>query len=1573
MKTLKRSRVAAFILGLLLLVNLFSVLKIESFASPVTTEDGQWAITPKWTLNSDAAQNQTDIDFRPGDTLNYSMNFQKQGSGQFNGDEVFTVYVRTEFYSGLPDHNLALNNPVLASFNGSDGNPAVRIFDAASVVPAATVSREISGKSYTYYQYDVKFNKVAYTNQGDIFDDSDYADSVKAAFDTMNTVNVQFSLSWKSAMETIARLVPIIVESGSTVLFGQEIVHTNPDPVVPVNEPVTRKHTYGVFRANGTGDISSYKAMPYTTTTVLPGDLVVFEIKISGTEGTVSSVIDELPSGYVLVAPGTVGPWSSPDPNHNNNGRKLNLNWSAVSDAYLTGGRTSPDYTAYKYTFPAPVDLAAAGGKTYVYIWAVVKENFDLTGHLTNTAYSTGEFQGSGFTTPGSSVSYHDMQTEKGKFYDVAAVILYSEGINSAGWPMTTEVLNAAVGHKFYAGIAVINQGTIGIRNPEVRVYIPEGIGVDTAGNTYTDNLGNVWNRGADVTNNDDWGTLQTWICNVSPAIDTKHQLNNGVIVPGDGHDNDNYVQFNGNMSNAYMLDLPLVVKAGTFRPEQYYSAVEVSYFADGADPGKNTASMPAIADKDSTPDNDPFNDLAGTLVSSGAKEIDNRVTGHALQFPAQDEDDFDFAALKVVSSAAKVTDVITKRRVATTNPSEIQTALDGWSSPGAPYVPVSSDADGNGVIINADDNYLIYEIWLNKDGLQSMYGAKFEDQLPKGLRYMPADDTNGKVNNEKIVYGQDSYMRISSYAGNPRVPADDGSGDMVISHAEGMYIYSVQFGGVDNDPGTYQYVLTPDHITTTLSDDRTKYTMEWPKTGSPDDEKYHKAYKIVFLAVIDKTKIDYSNIYANTAKFKYNSIEKSAVESDQVYWKADSGSAYVKKFVQTDNNPAGSFTFPIYAGGTPHRYQDGSGINRMISSDTLSVSYAVRVRSGTGSPLRASDINVYDSIADPAAIDSVTNIRTEGFKAAPGTLYALDGDLQSPVALTPGSEAVSASYNDFTGMLHITNSAVMPAMQAYYVYFTVNYKAASFKAGQVIKNTVTGSTVSSVIPLNIRVVKQDESGNALSGYEFKAYYAKAGFLGGTSYFPQTTAEADMPAPSGSAAVKNTAGDDVTLNSLSPSFSFIPPDYLTKSDNSWYIVLTETVAPDGYSSNAGSQYVLHVVKAADGTLSIDPVTSASVDVITSVADGKTTATIRNNRDNRNIAAPQYDLALQKWVAKVNGADVSPAQTGRESGIVPTTVSPGDLVTFNIRITNQSDDVAQPVGITDYLGYIDPAHGKNTLEFVSASTAPENRHWTITPEGYYYLDWATYCGDKQISGLIARGDANAVIVSIVLKVPVGAANNLVIRNIAEIDGIKDGGGADVPDIDSTNNSNASDNGTMKDNVIDEHYQTNGTVDSSKDHDASDFAEVVVTVPPNPRTPDKPNTTTPTPSASPTPTPSNTTPTPLISPTPTPMVTPTPPPYSERPTVPIDPETVDRGNPPRYLEPIPPEMIPAGWHEVTRVDDNGQIYYTIEEDEIPQTELPNTGGVGIGLTALLGGLLIAAGLAVRFKKIEEDASK
>ncbi|SOE20437.1 conserved repeat domain-containing protein/gliding motility-associated C-terminal domain-containing protein [Spirosomataceae bacterium TFI 002] len=233
------------------------------------------------------------------------------------------------------------------------------------------------------------------------------------------------------------------------------------------------------------------------------------------------------------------------------------------------------------------------------------------------------------------------------------------------------------------------------------------------------------------------------------------------------------------------------------------------------------------------------------------------------------------------------------------------------------------------------------------------------------------------------------------------------------------------------------------------------------------------------------------------------------------------------------------------------------------------------------------------------------------------------------------------------------------------------------------------------------------------------------------------------------------------------------------------LVATQTTNPDGsylFTNLTPGDYVVVFGKPSG----FEPTTPNSIngtDSNDSDADPSTGAspivTLTSGQTNRTIDAGFYmtevfDLALRKTS-------------------IQTTVVAGAQITFDIEIINQGNLAATNINLVDY---------------IPTGLTLNDINWTATN--------GTATFNTPISALAAGADTT---ISITFDVSNAFTGN--IQNKAEISSAKGPNGEDVTDVDSTPDSNPSNDGTVVDNVIDQDGKNGG------DEDDSDIANITVT--------------------------------------------------------------------------------------------------------------------------------------------------
>ena len=413
--------------------------------------------------------------------------------------------------------------------------------------------------------------------------------------------------------------------------------------------------------------------------------------------------------------------------------------------------------------------------------------------------------------------------------------------------------------------------------------------------------------------------------------------------------------------------------------------------------------------------------------------------------------------------------------------------------------------------------------------------------------------------------------------------------------------------------------------------------------------------------------------------------------------------------------------------------------------------------------------------------------------------------------------------------------------------------------------------------------------------------------------------------------VRYRAGVEDTGHSSASSWDLFPTDGTAISetlfpDADTYFELIETTAPTNYTGIStpiyfklvldGATYKIVMGTVAAGVFTPVGGTSPYADFLTVDAANRV-LTVKNTAIP--AISPDYDAALQKWVYSVGSS--TPLAYGPKTAphIEIPTVKRGDTVTFAIRVINQCEEILKITEIADYLpaGLIfegtsqvrsDAGFAAGTWEKVSDSKIIFTPTDPITLEPGEYAD-----------------------LLITLKVSPTAAYSSTLRNFAEISGMTNETNEPVEDTDSLPDSDNTNDGTSKDNIISEKRYEGGTITDpdDQDEDDHDYADVKMEnepwVPePEPESEPTTPTTTPTVPA-----------TPPTAPTEPPTVPTTPPTApTEPPTVPTTPPTMPED------PPTPPDDRKTGGSDpsgpvsdgIVEMNEDGE-FIEFDEDGVP----------------------------------------
>ena len=273
-------------------------------------------------------------------------------------------------------------------------------------------------------------------------------------------------------------------------------------------------------------------------------------------------------------------------------------------------------------------------------------------------------------------------------------------------------------------------------------------------------------------------------------------------------------------------------------------------------------------------------------------------------------------------------------------------------------------------------------------------------------------------------------------------------------------------------------------------------------------------------------------------------------------------------------------------------------------------------------------------------------------------------------------------------------------------------------------------------------------------------------------------------------------------------------NFLTPSHDALYLLaeLEPPTSPSGYPLPSAPDNYTFFVLGANTPFTSGFATDNSV-TVSIVADSLTIT-------NTLPVGPIYDLALKKWVSSVrdnsasNNVDYIEPADGAD--VSPASVKIGDKVTFKIKVINQGNKITRLTVVVDYMP---PGYSFSAIDNTSALVGSWN--WNNTSEEYLVF--------TPTGGFITLQPGrtnNFTIIDLVLTVNIDATNgnpaypdgNL--DNFAEISGMADeNGGTAITDIDSTPDSIRNNDGTVKDNVVNENGRGKPTTDDEDDHDVA----------------------------------------------------------------------------------------------------------------------------------------------------------
>ncbi len=1140
-----------------------------SIASGATT----WTATTKIYDSNGVEKTQAPYTFVAGDTMR--LDFTLKNTVKISLSEEIIFYMAKDFV----DAGVQISNPRYAV------GTKEHIF---ATPPVAVNGQDVNIGGITYTPYKLLFNTSS---------------EALACYAADNLTNLSFSqfISIKSTITQTTIFKPVIINVNNEALTYVEIT-VEPPTGNPYNGTIDiDKKIGGVFRKYQ-GDtyytfLGSYTGFSQIGPAVQVDDIVEFGFRFSNhtdSDAELKCIYEDLPEGYSVLPYQTTfyyGP---------TNYRTQSQNWVLMDP--------QPDdvpagHKRYVYTFPAPPVIGKGNNGTYLAQPVVLYAKVEAVdpAKLKNIAFAgttKGRIGGQGSITPET-----DFSAEK---FDMALqVYTYKVHLDKAASIMTK---TADIGSTAEFRFTAYNQNAGIVKEFEIYAYVPKGFELnldkDTDGTTLLFPSNADWTYVSDAT----LPASHTGFW--SSEFKLYKQTFTKTLVNGATHG------YSGE------IKIFLKVLGGSGISEQGHDYVlggEISQFTSLD--GRKT-SLAQIEDVDSTPDSLPFNDLVSNIDgvtvygmygrSASYKEVHYKIEDNAKDTSKrQDEDDFDYDVITIRNlnpGDAGTNAYLTKKRLIPTSSDGIYhfgnttqhtdyevfarilgndnniTYHTRDTAPFATYTAVGADGK-----ITSTKNFMIYEIWVNKDGVENTLNSKLIDTLPEGLKVLTYQTTIGGRTAKVAGIMVQEYHGVPKYNVNVNGedknvivydPASNGFDQAGSTYTvETMYLTDDPAKAVHGNAGNARMFLAGGStrgVALNLSDNDRTFTLDFVEDANRDAANnpimngYDCAYRVLVAVGIDTDKIDFENVFRNTATWEYNSLSVSASESKEAFWGVRSASAYVMKYVK----------------GTDGTWQT----NNIINPSAKTIDYKIRLRSAGG--IEANQLNNYDIIDQTAGtLNSITNLSVNGFN---GTDFDEHGEISGTVsAIDANDYKVSAEIVDGS-KVYISNTSFVPGMQQYNITFTAKYD--TVVPGKVIHNTISGSTVNTLVPLHLNLVKiKAGTTTELSGYEFRAYYARAG------------GAVDKARP-----VKDINGNNVVLTSTTKDFWFVPEDY--SSLDAWTIVFVETVAPTGnYASSVGSEYPCGITKDPNGNLAVTDV-SATLITIGTDANSEVDVTIGNNED-----------------------------------------------------------------------------------------------------------------------------------------------------------------------------------------------------------------------------------------------------------------------------------------------------------------------------------------------------------------------
>lgn len=668
---------------------------------------------------------------------------------------------------------------------------------------------------------------------------------------------------------------------------------------------------------------------------------------------------------------------------------------SVITDVNKDWSLSASPLGAYEY---GPELTIAPGGVEQLKFYMKVKDNGSSNEDLKNHAIVTSEKEHIKEDTWSSVITGED-------YYDLQLIAGFT-GLNGEtrrelkAQKPEENPLSVLSNDELMLSITIMNRGVNAVKNIKTVLYLPEFL----TSQSYASMKPYAGVAPAEA----QWKKLTLY--ELTGSVDS--QLG-GVLNPGD------------------TITIQVPIKVGDLSSlddiHGLYGAAEIYYFEDSLDASKNTKDA-TIEDRDSTPDQDPYNDLTKGSgyreISSGKKELDNHWSGNVKNNPEQDEDDFDFFFAQKEEDPDSTDNKIHKVRESKKEAERFLAELSDKSHVDAPGITFPDDlvAMNDEGKISGFNDYILYSITVNKDSRMDINGdIVITDILPEGLNML-----SGTVGGTKRY----AISFQSSAAGAQKVYDDQMTGLLTIDEGD------------------------------------QKFTLVIPESSITGNGVFHqsKEFELRFLVSVNAKKAQQGQVYKNSVHMQYNSETISTSEETSAQWGVVNSSSGINKLVYNEESG---------------KWLDTNELN-ILAPDQKQIKYRL-VYTSAGFVQLGNKITDYLEKSDK--IQGI-NVDIKGYN---GVLNE-SGEIEQLIPLSKDKNVFTYEIDpDYSKVIFSQNEDIY-AYQVYYLDITIDYS--DIIPGEIIENSIGNNTVHSLKPLSLEMEKTDQEGNLLLGSEFELYYA---------------------------------------------------------------------------------------------------------------------------------------------------------------------------------------------------------------------------------------------------------------------------------------------------------------------------------------------------------------------------------------------------------------------------------------------------------------------------------------------------